>query len=98
MRAHCLDLSEQGAGLECTEPLEARSIVYLQAPAYGLMGNASVRYCRRVGLKYRIGLLFSVSPSLAEAARQKCLQDRELASAAGTPGAERSPSPTPPLR
>ena len=80
-RAQCLNLSQQGAGIECNQPIEARTMVYLQAPAYGLMGNASVRYCRRAGLKYRMGLLFSVSPTLADPARKKSLRDRDQLSA-----------------
>jgi len=91
VRAQAVDLSEQGAGILCDQPLEVRTVVYLQAPAYGLMGNASVRYCRRSGLKYRIGLLFSASPALADAARQKCLRDREEHGAIGAPGAGQAP-------
>jgi len=67
VRAQAVGLSEQGAGIVCDRPVEARSMVYLQAPAYGLIGSASVRYCGRSGLKYRRGLLFSASPALADA-------------------------------
>jgi hypothetical protein len=44
-RATCQDVSLRGAMVECSEPMVARSSVYLSAPSYGLMGNATVRYC-----------------------------------------------------
>ena len=73
VRAKCLDLSEQGARIECDQPLELHSNVYLQAPAFGLMGNASVRYCRRSGLKHVAGLLFTSAASQADRGRKRCL-------------------------
>lgn len=77
VRAKFLDLSLQGAGIECPEPIEPRTIVYLQAQAYGAIGNASVRYCIRAGLKFRIGVLFSSPAKWADSARQKYLDQRE---------------------
>lgn len=41
------------------EPIVARSSVYISAPSYGLMGNATVRYCRRKRMKFVIGLEFT---------------------------------------
>jgi hypothetical protein len=76
MRAKCLDLSEQGARIECENPLEFRSNVYLQAPAYGLMGNATVRYCRRRGIKHIVGLLFSSAAGEAEQGRKRLARGR----------------------
>ena len=73
IRAKCVDLSEEGARIECELPIEARTQVYIQAPAYGLMGNATVRYCRRSGLKHTIGLMFSSATSQAETGRKRCL-------------------------
>ena len=66
MRATCLDVSSHGACIECGEPIEIRAHLNLQAPAYGLMGNASVRYCKPAGRKYRIGLEFSWAATLAD--------------------------------
>lgn len=77
-RVEMLDLSMQGAGIVSREPIESQTMVYLQAPGYGPIGNASVRYCARSGLKYRIGLLFSAPSGLADAARQKYLKERSL--------------------
>ena len=74
VRATCLDISPQGARIECSQKIGARTNVYLQAAAYGLMGNASVRYCRPNGLKYHIGLEFTWAAALAEAGRKKALR------------------------
>jgi hypothetical protein len=73
IRAKCLDLSSDGARIECAQPIDVRTNVYLQAPAFGLMGNASVRYCRRSKMKHIVGLLFSSATSQADRGRQRCL-------------------------
>jgi len=73
IRAKCLDLSDQGMRIECQQAFEVRANVYLQAPAFGLVGNASVRYCRRSGMKHIIGLMFSAASSQADRGRQRCL-------------------------
>jgi len=77
LRARCMDLSRQGARIECDRPIDVRANVYLQAASQGLMGNASVRYCRRAGMKYAIGLLFSASTSQAEQGRKRCLDESQ---------------------
>jgi len=79
LRAKCLDVSRQGARLECEQPIDLRTNVYLQAPIQGLMGNATVRYCTRAGLKYRIGLLFGSAASQAELGRKRCLSQSQAA-------------------
>jgi hypothetical protein len=48
----------------------ARSNVYLSAAGYCLMGNATVRYCRRQGMKYSVGLEFTWAAALAEEGRK----------------------------
>ena len=73
IRAKCVDLSDLGARIECDAPIDLHTNVYLQAPAYGLMGNASVRYCRRSGIKHIVGLLFSSVVSQADQGRKRCL-------------------------
>lgn len=78
-RARCVDLSPQGARIECGQPIEVRTNVYMQAPTHGLMGDASVRYCIRCGLKYMIGLMFSSASSLADQGRKHCLRESEAA-------------------
>ncbi|MGA2590714.1 MAG: PilZ domain-containing protein [Bryobacteraceae bacterium] len=82
LRAKCLDLSRQGARILCDQPIDLRANVYLQASAQGLMGNATVRYCRHIGMKYAIGLLFSAATSQADEGRKRCLSESQ-------PGAER---------
>ena len=74
MRAKCTDVSDQGARIECAQPIDWRTNVYLQAPAYGLMGNATVRYCRRSGMKHIVGLLFSSSASQADEGRKALIR------------------------
>src|SRR5690242_19245638 len=64
-RATCRDVSKDGARLDCSEAVSVRSSVYVQAPKYGLMGHATVRYCRKQGLKNSIGLEFSWAAALA---------------------------------
>jgi hypothetical protein len=75
IRAKCVDLSEQGARIECEPPIEFRTQVYLQAPAHGLMGNATVRYCRRSGLKHIVGLLFSSPAGEADQGRKRLIRN-----------------------
>ena len=74
IRAECIDLSEQGARIECEQPIDLQTNVYLQAPRYGLMGNASVRYCRRSGIKHIVGLLFSSAASQADQGRKRLIR------------------------
>jgi len=76
IKARCLDISDQGARIECEQPIDLRTSVYLQAPSFGLMGNATVRYCRRSGLKHAIGLMFNSPVSLADRGRKRCLDQR----------------------
>lgn len=78
IRAKCTELSDQGARIECQGPIDVRTSVYLQAPAYGLMGNASVRYCRQSGLKHIVGLLFSSAVSEAEQGRKRLIGGQPL--------------------
>jgi hypothetical protein len=72
-RATCKEVSLHGARVECSEALVARSSVYLSAPSYGLMGNATVRYCRRQGMKFAVGLEFTWAAALAEEGRKRVL-------------------------
>jgi len=76
IRAKCVDLSDQGARIECEPPIDFGTSVYLQAPGHGLMGNASVRYCRRSGVKYIIGLMFSSAASQAEQGRKRLIKSQ----------------------
>ncbi|MGD0362428.1 MAG: hypothetical protein ABSC93_16250 [Bryobacteraceae bacterium] len=75
IRAKCLDISDLGARIECEAAFEFRAQVYVQAPAHGLMGAASVRYCRRKGMKNIVGLLFSSAAGEAETGRKRVIKD-----------------------
>jgi len=77
IRGKCLDISEQGVRIACDQPLDVRANVYLRAPAFGLMGNATVRYCRRSGTKHIVGLMFSALTSQAELGRKRCLTESQ---------------------
>ena len=81
IRAQCTELSDEGARIECGDPIDLGTRVYLQAPAHGLMGTASVRYCRRSGLKHIVGLLFSAPASQADQGRKRLIRT--------TPGEEK---------
>src|SRR5579862_6522070 len=81
IRAKCVDVSENGVRILSEQPIDLRTNVFVQAPAFGLMGNASVRYCRRLGLRHSIGLMFSSALSMADSGRKRCLPDQ--------PGAEK---------
>jgi len=80
IRAKCTDLSDLGARIECESPIDLRTNVYVQAPAHGLMGNATVRYCRRSGARHIVGLLFSSAASQADQGRKRLIHSQ--------PGAE----------
>ncbi|HVN04671.1 MAG TPA: hypothetical protein VMT86_09660 [Bryobacteraceae bacterium] len=71
VRATCVDVSDEGVRVTCEQPIALRTNCYLQAPAFGLMGNATVRFCRRSGLKHTIGFMFSWAPSQADAGRKR---------------------------
>ncbi|HTQ55536.1 MAG TPA: PilZ domain-containing protein [Bryobacteraceae bacterium] len=74
IQARCLDMSDQGVRIVSEQPIELRTNVFVKAPAYGLMGNATVRYCHRLGLGHAIGLMFSSATSQADAGRQRFLK------------------------
>ena len=76
VRAKCVDFSQQGARIVCESAIDFRANVFVQAPAFGLKGNASVRYCRRSGTKHIVGLLFSAAVSQAEQGRKRLNQDQ----------------------
>ena len=58
--ARMLDISELGMRIEVPEPLQERSYVTLRCDKLKLNGRASVRSCLRKGIKYLVGLEFSV--------------------------------------
>jgi hypothetical protein len=76
IQGKCVDISDQGARIECEAPIDLRTTVYLRAAGYGVMGNASVRFCRRDGTKHIVGLLFSSVASQAEQGRKNLIQSR----------------------
>jgi PilZ domain len=70
----CLDLSAIGAKLAATDRIDERSTVLVHSDQFGRMGNATVRYCFRNGMKYAIGLEFCSVFSITDPARRKILE------------------------
>lgn len=70
----CVDLSASGAKVETRDHFPARTMVLVSSDSFGRMGNAIVRYCLRVGMKYYVGLQFSALMQLGDPVRQKILE------------------------
>lgn len=56
--ARVINISEEGIAVEIPEPAQIVSRVKLQADKHKLLGEGTVRHCRRVGAKYVIGVEF----------------------------------------
>ena len=56
LHARGIDVSESGARIEASEPIDPSAIVHLRVEEFGLVGTAAVRHCTRKGMKYVIGL------------------------------------------
>lgn len=72
--ARCVDLSASGLGIETRDAFPAHSIVLVRSEQFGRMGHATIRYCRREGMKYSVGLLFSTAFGLGDPVRRKILE------------------------
>jgi hypothetical protein len=81
----CTDLSASGARVETLDPLDVRGLVLLSSECFGRMGHASVRYCRREGMKYAVGLQFNVQFGLSDPSRKKMLEKVVLSSISEAP-------------
>jgi hypothetical protein len=57
-KATLLDVSASGARFQMPEPLELRSVVGVTCQAARLHAQATVRFCKREGNKYIIGVEF----------------------------------------
>jgi hypothetical protein len=58
-RARCVNISASGICLELFEPVPTRTYVTLRVERGNICGMASVRYCKRVNSKFKVGLEFS---------------------------------------
>lgn len=87
---HCFDLSASGARVETREELELRSSVLVTSNQFGRMGNATIRYCRREGMKYIAGLQFSTAFGLSDPVR-KAMLDKVLLKSPN-PGSDINPA------
>src|SRR3989475_1738041 len=57
--ARVLNISEEGMAFELPEPAQLVTRVKLQSEKHKLLGEGTVRHCRRVGSKYLVGVEFS---------------------------------------
>jgi hypothetical protein len=71
--AKCIDLSTSGACVETIDTLKPHSDVIVYSENFARMGHATVRYCSREVMKYRIGLQFSTALALGDAIRQQAV-------------------------
>lgn len=55
----CLDISTSGVSVTVPEQIPLRSIVHLRGINTPLDTSGSVRYCRRQGMTYLLGIEFS---------------------------------------
>ena len=58
LEAKVVDLSDDGARIKSSMPLQPNMSVVLEMPHYRLAGTAKVRYCHKTTLAYRVGLSF----------------------------------------
>jgi len=59
--ARVLNICEHGMAFELPEPAQLVTRVKLQSAKHRLLGEATVRHCRRVGTKYVVGVEFTDS-------------------------------------
>src|SRR5260221_4071549 len=57
--ARVLNISEEGMAFELPEPAQLVTRVKLHSDKHRLLGEGTVRHCRRVGSKYVVGVEFS---------------------------------------
>jgi len=57
--ARVLNISEEGMAFELPEPAQLVTRVQLQSEKHKLLGEGTVRHCRRVGSKYVVGVEFA---------------------------------------
>ncbi len=72
--AKCVDLSASGARLETIDPMAKHLQVIMSSENFTRMGHATVRYCAREGMKYRVGLQFTSLLTLSDAMRQEAVE------------------------
>jgi len=70
----CVDLSSSGACVETIDLLKVHSDVIVYSEKFARMGHATVRYCTRELMKYRVGLQFSTAFALGDAMRQEAME------------------------
>lgn len=60
--------------METYDHLEKGSAVLVQSAEFGRMGLASVRYCSRIAVKFKIGLSFGTGLRLSDPSRREILE------------------------
>lgn len=96
--ARCVDLSASGARVEARDQYEVRTQVQITSEQFGRMGTATVRYSRREGMKFIIGLQFNAAFGLSDPARKAILTRvlRPTAASDPVPLPEAAPAENPP--
>ena len=74
IQARCTSLSGSGATVETDDRLDKGATVLVMSSEFGRMGLASVRYCNRTSMKFRIGLNFGGSLRLSDPSRREMLE------------------------
>ena len=90
--ARVLNVSEGGIAVEIPEPATLLSRVKLQADKHNLLGEGTVRHCRRAGVQYVIGVEFV--DDLRWRAPEEPVTEPISLSGAGDPGATPPGSPS----
>ena len=70
----CTDLSGSGAHVETKDQFAPQTQVLMASESFGRMGHATVRYCRRDGMKYKVGLSFTSMLQLSDPVRKKIVE------------------------
>jgi hypothetical protein len=72
--ARCIGLSGSGATMETFDRLEKGAAVLVMSAEFGRMGLASVRYCRRDTIRFKVGLSFGAGLRLSDPSRREMLE------------------------
>lgn len=70
-----LDLSDSGARMEITDPIELNAVIFVRLEEYGLVGSARVRHCSRYRANYVVGVEFGDAASRREFERPEDFTD-----------------------
>src|SRR6266849_1657755 len=70
-RAHCVDISEQGARIAYSQPVTLPAVMQIRSETYGVVKTGRVRHCTPSGSQYEIGLEFCSAEDLRGALKTR---------------------------